>query len=137
MAIFANPAALTFIRFGQCFKAANVMHEFSIMQSALELAAEKARAAGATRIHRVKLRIGRLSGVVPEALQFAFDALKTGSPAAEAELEIEAVPAVCWCPGCAAEFETADLTYRCPRCHQPSGDLRRGTEMELAALEIS
>jgi Zn finger protein HypA/HybF involved in hydrogenase expression len=62
----------------------------------------------------VKLRIGRLSGVVPEALQFAFDALKTDSPAAEAELEIEAVPAVCWCPGCAAEFETADLTYRMP-----------------------
>jgi hydrogenase nickel incorporation protein HypA/HybF len=49
----------------------------------LELAAEKTRAAGATRIHRLKLRIGRLSGVVPEALQFAFDALKTGSPAAE------------------------------------------------------
>jgi hydrogenase nickel incorporation protein HypA/HybF len=137
MAISVNPDALTFIRFRQCFKAADVMHEFSIMQSTLETAARETRAAGATRIHRVKLRIGKLSGVVPEALQFAFDALKTDSPAAEAELEIEAVPAVCWCAGCAAEFETADLTYECPRCHQPSGELRRGAEMELAALEIS
>jgi hydrogenase nickel incorporation protein HypA/HybF len=137
MAIFVNPAALTFIRFGQCFKTANVMHEFSIMQSTLETAAQKTRAAGATRIHRLKLRIGKLSGVVPEALRFAFDALKTGSPAAGAELEIEEVPAVCWCAGCAAEFETADLTYECPRCHQPSGDLRRGSEMELTSLEIS
>ena len=113
------------------------MHEFSIMQSALETAAQKTRAAGAGRIHRLKLRVGRLSGVVPEALRFAFDGLKPDSLAAGAQLEIEEVPAVCWCPDCAAEFETADLKYECPRCHQPSGDLRRGREMELASLEIS
>ena len=115
----------------------SVMHEFSIMQSTLETAAQKTRAAGAARIHRLKVRVGKLSGVVPEALRFAFEGLKEGSPAAEAVLEIEEVPAVCWCAGCAAEFETASLNYECPRCHQPSGDLRRGRELELASLEIS
>jgi len=113
------------------------MHEFSIMEAALETAAQKTRAAGATRIHRLKLRVGRLSGVVPEALRFAFDALKAESLAAAAVLEIEEVPAVCWCAGCAAEYEAKDLHYGCPRCHQPGGELRRGKEMELAALEIS
>ena len=113
------------------------MHEFSIMQSALETAAQKTRAAGATQVHRLKVRIGRLSGVVPETLQFAFEGLKPDSIAAGAELEIEEVPAVCWCRVCAAEFETMDLKYECPRCHQPSGELRRGREMELASLEIS
>jgi hydrogenase nickel incorporation protein HypA/HybF len=113
------------------------MHEFSIMESALETAAQKTRAAGSTQIHRLKLRVGKLSGVVPEALRFAFDGLKANSLAATADLEIEEVPAVCWCTGCAAEFETPDLRYDCPRCHQPSGNLRRGLEMELASLEIS
>ena len=113
-----------------------VMHEFGIMQSALETAVQKTRAAEATQILRLKLRVGKLSGVVPEALRFAFDALKTESLAVDAELEIEEVPAVCWCAGCAAEFETADLKYECPRCHQPSGDLRRGQELELASLEV-
>ena len=113
------------------------MHEFGIMEAALETAAQKTRAAGATQIHRLKLRVGKLSGVVPEALRFAFDALKDKSLAAQAELQIEEVPAACWCASCAAEFETADLKYECPRCHQPSGDLRRGKEMELASLEIS
>lgn len=113
------------------------MHEFSIMQSTLETAAEKTRAAGATQIHRLKVRVGKLSGVVPEALRFAFDGLKPESIAAAAELEIEEMPAVCWCADCAAEFETADLKYECPRCHQPSGNLRRGLELELASLEIS
>ena len=107
------------------------------MESALALAGKNTRAAGATQIHRLVLRVGKLSGVVPEALRFAFDALKTGSLAATAELQIEEVPAVCWCADCAAEFETADLKYECPRCHQPSGELRRGREMELASLEIS
>ena len=55
------------------------MHEFSIMQAALETAGEKTRAAGATHIHRLMLRVGALSGVVPEALRFAFDAMKENS----------------------------------------------------------
>ena len=113
------------------------MHEFGIMQFTLETASQKTRAAGATRIHRFKVRVGRLSGVVPEALRFAFDGLKAGSIAAEAELEIEEVPTICWCQDCATEFETADLNYECPRCHQPSGDLRHGRELELASLEVS
>ena len=37
----------------------------------------------------------------------------------------------------AAEFAAADIQYECPRCHRPSGQLRQGREMELAALEIS
>ena len=113
------------------------MHEFSIMQAALETAGEKTRAAGATQIHRLRLRVGALSGVVPEALRFAFEALKAKSPAAQAELEIETVPAVAFCTACAAEFAAADIQYECPRCHRPSGQLRQGREMELAALEIS
>jgi len=113
------------------------MHEFSIMQAALETAGEKTRAAGATQIHRLTLRVGTLSGVVPAALRFAFDALKDQSLAAAAELQIEEVPAVSWCAACAAEFAATDLKYECPRCHQLSGDLRRGKEMDLASLEIS
>lgn len=113
------------------------MHEFSIMQSTLDAATEKTRAAGGTQIHRLKVRVGRLSGVVPEALQFAFVGLRAESIAGDAELVIEEVPVICWCGDCGQEFETPDLKYECPRCHQPSGDLRRGREMELASLEIS
>jgi len=113
------------------------MHEFSIMQAALEAAGEKTRAAGASQIHRITLRIGSLSGVVPEALRFAFDALKDQSLAAQADLEIVEVSAVAFCPACATEFAVTEINYECPRCHEPSGQLRCGKEMELAALEIT
>ena len=55
------------------------MHELSIMQSALDQVLEKARQAGASRVHAIRLRIGALSGVVPDALQFAFEALADGT----------------------------------------------------------
>jgi hydrogenase nickel incorporation protein HypA/HybF len=112
------------------------MHELSIMQCALDQVLERARQAGAVRVHAIRLRIGALSGVVPDALQFAFEVLADGTPAQGAQLLIEDVPARFWCAACAREFESPDRLSRCPDCSSFSGDLRAGREMELASLEI-
>lgn len=106
------------------------------MDSALTLALEQAREAGATRIHLIRLRIGALSGVVPEALEFAFEALAPGTLAEGGALAIENIPARFWCPSCQAEFKTEDIFAECPDCHRPSSDLRAGREMEVASMEI-
>jgi hydrogenase nickel incorporation protein HypA/HybF len=112
------------------------MHELSIMESALDLALDEAAKAGGTQVHVIKMRIGVLSGVVPEALEFAFGALTQGTAAEGARLDIEAVPARFWCAACSRQFEVPDLVGECPDCGQPSSDLRTGREMELASLEI-
>jgi hydrogenase nickel incorporation protein HypA/HybF len=112
------------------------MHELSIMQSALSLALDQARQAGAARVHTIRLRIGALSGVVPEALEFAFEALTPGTLAEGAELAVERVPARFWCAMCMREFQSDDMFAECPDCHSLSGELRAGREMELASLEI-
>ena len=113
------------------------MHELSIMESALNLALEQARQNGAVRVHVLRLRIGVLSGVVPEALQFAFEVLIPGTPAEGAELIIDNVPARFWCQTCQREFEADDIFAECPDCSRLSGDLRAGREMELASMEIA
>lgn len=112
------------------------MHELAIMDSALNMAIDQAEKAGAIRVHAIRLRIGALSGVVPEALQFAFEALASGTIADGASLDIEKVPARFWCPTCAQEFQSDDFFAECPGCHRPSGDLRGGREMELTSMEI-
>ena len=112
------------------------MHEVSIMQSALTLALDQAQLAHAKRICAVRLRIGKLSGVVPEALSVAFEALTTDTIAEGAELVIEPVAARFWCAACHQEFDSADLRGRCPGCGGASDDLRAGRELELASLEI-
>lgn len=113
------------------------MHEFAIMQSTLDLALKQAAAAGAREIHELRLRVGRLSGVVPEALSFAFEALRPGTLAAAACLEIESIAAAMWCEHCRREFESPEFLCECPYCGMISRELRRGREMELVSMEIS
>ncbi|MCL5996977.1 MAG: hydrogenase maturation nickel metallochaperone HypA [Chloroflexi bacterium] len=113
------------------------MHEISVMQSAMEIAVEHAKAQGAQQIHRVKMRVGALSGVVPDALEFAFDVVAQGTMAEGATLEIEHVPALCHCPNCGSEFEPKDFFYECPQCGSLHVDLKQGRELDLAYLEVS
>lgn len=112
------------------------MHEVGIMQNAVLMAEQQARANGAARIVKLRLRIGQLSGVVPEALEFAFEVVGKGTMVEGAGLEIEPVPAAFWCADCQAEFECEDFLAECPRCHAVASELRRGREMELSSLEI-
>lgn len=112
------------------------MHELSIMEEAIRMAVDAAKSAGKSRVLALRLRVGTLSGVVPESLRFAWDVVCSGTIAAGASLEIESVPAACWCATCRAEFECTDFFNECPRCHDVSGELRRGRELEIAAVEV-
>ena len=106
------------------------------MSEAVRMAAESAQAAGGKRVTALRLRIGALSGVVPEAMQFAWEVVRNDTMLAEARLDIDSIAAVCWCANCQAEFECKDLMSECPRCHDLSGELRRGRELEIAAVEF-
>lgn len=107
------------------------------MQEAVRMAVDAAKSAGANRVTSLRLRVGRLSGAVPEAMEFAWDVVRRETIAADARLEIESVAAACWCSTCQAEFECADYFDECPRCHNLSGELRRGRELEIASVEMN
>jgi len=111
------------------------MHELGIMTEAVRLAEDAAKSAGKSRVTGVRLRVGTLSGVVPEALRFTFDAACAGTTVAGAWLVIESVPATAWCVACQVEFASADFLSECPHCHNVSGELRHGRELEIASVE--
>ena len=113
------------------------MHELSLMEQTLAIAVTHAQRAGAQRIHLLTMRVGALSGVVPDALRFAFEVLSRGTMADGAELRIEPVPIIAHCAPCGREFETADLLGACPRCGEPATQVRQGRELELGSLEVS
>ncbi len=113
------------------------MHEAGLAQTALEIAAVKAGERGATRVHRLTLHVGDLSGVVPEALRFALEALSPGTAAEGATFDIEVLPVECYCATCGRPFRPADVVYACPACGRVSSDVRRGHELELVSLEAS
>jgi hydrogenase nickel incorporation protein HypA/HybF len=107
------------------------------MQSVLEMAFARTREAGATHIKQLWLRVGDLSGVVPEALQLAFDAASPGTVAQGAKLVLERVPAECWCDQCGWSFRPEDIIYACPQCGEISTQIETGRELELVSLEVS
>lgn len=113
------------------------MHELSIMDSVLEIATRRAAECEATRIHRIVLRIGDVSGVSLDALMFAFEILTRDTPAEGAELVVDRVRAECRCEQCNALFEPADPLAGCPNCGALGGRLVQGREMELSSMEVS
>ncbi len=113
------------------------MHEISIMQSTLQLAREQMEKSGCTEIQWIKLRIGLMSGVVPEALAFSFDVLKAGTPAANATLEIERMPGLFHCSGCGLEERRDSIEFQCAGCGGLLQLVEGGAELELAQMKIS
>lgn len=113
------------------------MHELSLMEAVRDLALEQARAHGGGRIAVIRLRIGSLAGVEPEALRFAHGVVTAGTAAEGAALQIEAVPARFHCEPCGQPFEAPQGDCLCPRCGAFSRRLLQGRELELAALELA
>lgn len=106
------------------------------MQSTLDAALERAQMCAAKQILRLHMKVGALTGVVPDALHFAFEALREGTMASKAELEIHSVPVRYWCDPCGREFEPVDLLPDCPSCGRPSSETRTGLELELTSMEV-
>lgn len=114
------------------------MHEASIALSILDIITSQCQKDGYNRINSVKVRIGRASGVLPEALSFAFDAAKIDTIANHAELIIETIPLGGLCNNCGNSFEVED-TYvlNCPECSSSSFKIEKGFEMDIIEMDVS
>ena len=112
------------------------MHELSVVAGLFEILEEKAREAGAVRVTEVTVRVGRLSGVVPDLLESAFEAFKKGTIADGAALRVEVPPLRVRCRSCGKEAGTGEPLFACPSCGTPGLEILEGTDIFLQKLEI-
>jgi hydrogenase nickel incorporation protein HypA/HybF len=108
------------------------VHELAIAQSIVETIGE--RCAGA-RVTRVRLSIGKLSGVVPDAVRFCFDLAAAGTPVAGAVLDIEVPAGWARCRSCGDEHGIDDLIPLCP-CGSADLDVLRGQSLTIRSVEV-
>jgi hydrogenase nickel incorporation protein HypA/HybF len=106
------------------------------MHEILEIAWDTLRRAGGTKLLRLTVRVGEGSGVVGDALRFAFDALRPETPAADAELMIEVIPLRFACQDCQQEFSAESLLAMCPDCGSLRQEVRQGRELEVVSIEM-
>jgi hydrogenase nickel incorporation protein HypA/HybF len=113
------------------------MHELSIALSIVDVAADEAERLSCLRVNAVHLRLGRLAGVVKEALLFSYELACEGTALEGSRLVIEEVPAVVYCPVCEAE-RALDTLERlcCSVCDADAAQIVRGMELEVVALEV-
>jgi hydrogenase nickel incorporation protein HypA/HybF len=109
------------------------MHELSITRSVVAIVSE--RAAG-QRVTRIRLEIGSLSAVMPDAIRFCFDICAADSPAAGAALEIDEIPGLGRCNDCGTEVRLTALIGRCPVCGTASLRLIAGQELNIKEMEV-
>jgi len=113
------------------------MHELSICQSLLDQVEGIARQQGATRVERILLQVGPLSGLEPALLQRAWPLVATGTCAEAAELVIEAAAIRVHCLDCDAESAATANRLLCGACGGYHTRLVSGDELLLARLELS
>jgi len=114
------------------------MHEGAIAQSIVDILGDICKQNGLSSITSITLKVGVLSGVMIDALEFAFEAIKSEeSFIKESTLQIIKVPIKAKCSLCGATYEfddNEDVVLICPQCNWPLTILS-GKELEILDVE--
>ena len=109
------------------------MHELAIAESIVTTVLERTEG---NDVFLVRLRVGKLSGVVPDALSFCFELATTGTPLEGAGLEIEVQPGKATCRTCSEDFSLDDAILLCP-CGSADVELVSGRELAVQSVEVT
>lgn len=112
------------------------MHEMAITESILGILEEEGRRQNFSRVRKVRLEIGALSCVEPQALHFTFDAVTRGTLAENAVLEIIHTQAQAWCLPCERAVVISRRFDACPVCGGHQLQVTAGEEMRIKDLEV-
>jgi hydrogenase nickel incorporation protein HypA/HybF len=112
------------------------MHEVALAEGVLRIVLDAARANAARSIRSVRVELGTLAHVEPDALSFCFDAVTRGSLAEGAKLEILRTEGAAWCMPCGARVALARLGDACPRCGSHQLQIVEGEEMRVMDIAI-
>lgn len=109
------------------------MHELAITQSIVEAVTDHT---GGAKVATVRLRVGKLSGVVPDAMRFCFDMVTDGTTLQGARLEIQEPEGRGHCRGCGDDFALPDPVLLCP-CGSADVQVLSGRELSLTSVEVA
>ncbi len=113
-----------------------MMHELAIAESIVKFVLEEAEKRHFPKIISINVRIGILTEIVPDSLQFGFETITKESPLQGANLNIVSVPIKAVCLECKNEFEVVDFLFVCPKCSSGNIKVLQGNEIEITGIEI-
>jgi hydrogenase nickel incorporation protein HypA/HybF len=108
------------------------MHELGITRNVIAIVSD---AADGRPVRKVTLEIGKLSGVMADAIAFCFDAVAKGTPLEGAKLDIREIDGRGRCSVCGMEFAMPALYTPCP-CGSRSFTRLCGEELRVKTMEL-
>ena len=112
------------------------MHELAIAQSIVASATQEVARRQVGRLKAIGLRVGALSGVLPDALDFSFEAITAETDLSGCSLAMEILPIIATCSDCADQFEVENFLFACPSCQSGGVRVTQGYELEISYLEV-
>jgi hydrogenase nickel incorporation protein HypA/HybF len=113
------------------------MHELGIAQNILQIVQQSVPENQAADVRLIRIRVGQLSGVVPDSLDFCFSAIANDTKLQGAKLEIEQVPITSECKDCRRRFRISEMDFSCPACKSSNLELVSGRELEIIEIELA
>jgi len=113
------------------------MHELSIAQEILGIVYQYVPAPKENSVKSVRVRIGKLSNILPDSLTFCFEAITNDTPLNGAKLEIIHVPVSITCGDCTKSSEIEPPVFACPNCGSNQIKITGGTDMRVDSIELN
>jgi hydrogenase nickel incorporation protein HypA/HybF len=113
------------------------MHELGIAQNILQIVQQSVPEDQSADVRMIRIRVGQLSGVVPDSLDFCFSAMVNDTNLQRAKLEIEQIPITSECRECRHRFQMSEMDFSCPACNSSNLELISGRELEIIEIELA
>ncbi len=113
------------------------MHELGLMQNIVDTVQDYARKNNVSKVVKVMLEVGQVSGVVPESLEFCFEVCTKQTVLEGAILEIERIAAVGKCKTCGEGFDLLTHSFSCPKCGGTDWEMISGRELIIKGMEVT
>ncbi len=112
------------------------MDGMTVTREILKTLIEKAQSEGASKIVRIVLEVGEMSGFDSKELYKYFDILSRDTLAEGAKLSITEIPLRVRCLSCSNEFVASGFKMTCPDCGSVASELISGNELRVKEMEV-
>ncbi len=112
------------------------MHELSIAINIVNELEQIARKENAVKVVSFRLKIGNLSGIVPEALDFALESAIKDTLCEGSTWKIEKEEAIGRCSVCFHKFPLEEIYSPCPVCGAFNPEIIAGQGLKIISVEI-
>lgn len=110
------------------------MHELGIISSMVKTIEQIVHEQGLTKVQKLVLEVGELSGVVPRYMEECYPAAVYKTFMQDTELELETVPGIVHCRNCGREFNAMQQDFVCPECGSQDLEILAGNDVIIKEI---